>query len=611
MLDAEVVQEAKEDEECDPDAALDGAGFHEEDDADNYNGDDANGYDDDDPLAAEFDELCDKALELNLLDDADYDIITDTVAAGTVALEAALEEIRAAIDDFERGGEPAALGRRPLFARCAPSAGAEPSSPSSVLAVSPLFEPPAQMAVVVDVHYLQVAVKAFSLSGSWSISAFEKALVAACGGTGTIVKRFACDSSKEGGANPLHAALASEGYELVLSPPKPSNGMQGATDVDVACCIFAVAGAFAAQPVADTLVLIAGDSDFRPALVAALGSGRSLQVAVVAESHQLGKSYRAWIDETAHVAHIELAPLLGGQAPGVIDLRGASRPAAGASGRADVGAVLAACEAAVASGCDTLTLNLSGKNREAEWGDTETESLCACLRGGTPQGAVVAPRLQQLWLHHTAIGDAACTALAKLLGPTCPQLEQIHLSDSRVSCAGLEALTTAAVRAGYGKPAGRTTKRKLYINARHLNDGASHAAAAAAAAACLVRLFDPTRVGDRVGTLNYGAGSSPGGRGGGRGKGSGSGKGDGSPGRGKGKGGSSPSGKGGSSPSGKGGYSPSGKGGYSGGKGGGAAGADGAVLYTPNARGKGQARGAGSGKGGGRGSGRGKGRGQG
>ena len=53
MLDAEVVPpEAKEDEECDPDAALDGAGFHEEDDADNYNGDDANDYDDDDPLAA-------------------------------------------------------------------------------------------------------------------------------------------------------------------------------------------------------------------------------------------------------------------------------------------------------------------------------------------------------------------------------------------------------------------------------------------------------------------------------------------------------------------------------------------------------------------------------
>ena len=586
---------ANETEEIEPDAALDGAGSYEEDDADNYNGDD-------DPLAAEFDEVCDKARELNLLDDAEYDIITDTVAAGAVALEAALEEIRAAIDDFECGGEPAALGKRPLFAR---SAGAEPSSPSSVLAVSPLPEPPARMAVVVDVHYLQVAVKAFSLSGSWSISAFEKALVAACGSTGTIVKRFACDSSKEGGASPLHAALVSEGYELVLSPPKPSNGMQGATDVDVACCIFAVAGAFAAQPVADTLVLIAGDSDFRPALVAALGSDRSLQVAVVAETHQLGKSYRTWIDETAHVAHIELAPLLGGQAPGVIDLRGASRPAAGASGRADVGAVLAACEAAVASGCDTLTLNLSGKNREAEWGDAETASLCACLRGGTPQGAVVAPRLQQLWLHHTVIGDAACTALATLLGATCPKLEQIHLSDSRVSCAGLEALTTAAVRAGYGKPAGRTTKRKLYINARHLSDGASHAAAAAAAAACLVRLFDLTRVGDRVGTLNYGAGSSPGGRGGGRGKGSGSGKGDGSPGRGKGKGGSSPSGKGGSS--------PSGKGGYNGGKGGGAAGADGAVLYTPNARGgKGQGRGAGSGKGGGRGPpGRGKGRGQG
>ena len=48
--------------------------------------------------------------------------------------------------------------------------------------------------------------------------------------------------------------------------------MQGATDVDVACCIFAAAGAFAAAPLADTLVLVAGDSDFRPALEAVLAA---------------------------------------------------------------------------------------------------------------------------------------------------------------------------------------------------------------------------------------------------------------------------------------------------------------------------------------------------
>ena len=35
---------------------------------------------------------------------------------------------------------------------------------------------------------------------------------------------------------------------------------------------------------------------------------------------QVGRSYKQWIGETAGVGLLELAPLLGGMAPGVIDL---------------------------------------------------------------------------------------------------------------------------------------------------------------------------------------------------------------------------------------------------------------------------------------------------
>ena len=246
-----------------------------------------------DTLTHEFDELCDKAYSLQLLDDHDYDVITDAVAGGTVYLSDAVDEIRSAVADFEQGGDPIALSSRPLFALSTP-----PSSPCmarTVFPISPLPEPAMRIAVVLDTHYLQVATKAFSLaSSSWSVTAFEAAILAACGGTGAIVKRYACDSSIGGTSNPLHVALRTAGYELILSPPKPSNGMQGATDVDVACCIFAVAGAFASQPVADTLVLVAGDSDFRPALASVLAAGRALQVAIIAEGTQVGRSCGSW-----------------------------------------------------------------------------------------------------------------------------------------------------------------------------------------------------------------------------------------------------------------------------------------------------------------------------
>ena len=238
-------------------------------------------------MGDEFDELCEKALSLSLMDDRTHDQLTDMLAANSSALPDAVLLVHTAIDDFERGGDPTPVELpRTFHADAAPVARSTPSTPSTPVVRARLPRQASCVAIILDTHYLAVAVKAFSLQSGWSIAAFEAALLASCGGE-TVTARFACDSADK--PSPLHTALQTAGYELVLSPPKPSNGMQGATDVDVACCLFAAAGAFASAPVADTLCLVAGDSDFRPALSAILRArGGTLQVAVIAEAHQVG-----------------------------------------------------------------------------------------------------------------------------------------------------------------------------------------------------------------------------------------------------------------------------------------------------------------------------------
>ena len=89
---------------------------------------------------------------------------------------------------------------------------------------------------------------------------------------------------------------------------------------------------------------------------------------------------------------INLTPLLGRTASAggqtVIDLRGPLRPVNSSNGRADVGAIVKACELAVSRGATSLTLNLSSKGGAA-WEDAETLDLCkrlarseAASRGG-------------------------------------------------------------------------------------------------------------------------------------------------------------------------------------------------------------------------------------
>ena len=411
-------------------------------------------------MAESFDEFFERALSLDVLTEAEVDALTDAVASGALSEVGAIERHRAALD--------AALHPRTI-------------------------------GVVLDLHYVQIATRSFGQLTAFSPLAFEAALVDKCGG-GVVSARWACDAAPpDGEEHPhakktLHAALRAAGYTLVLSAPKAS-GTQGATDVDVACSIFRVAGAFEAAAAADTLALVAGDADFRPALAAVLAARKGLRVCIVAEDQNMSKAYKSWISSAAaeaDVSRCDLAALMGTMAPGVVDLRGAARPArADSDGRsADAAAAVAACAAAVARGAKAITLNLSGGGGPA-WGDGHTAELVQLLsRGQPPVGAA----LQQLWLHHLPISDGSCEAIAAALGGgALTALEELHISDSNVSVAGLRAIAAAARRAGCGGGDGRAAprRRKLYVNARHIGGGDAVAVAKEFSGAITLRLAAP------------------------------------------------------------------------------------------------------------------------
>ena len=215
-------------------------------------------HDDEEDLEAPYDEgddldeVLERCTALGLLSERAYDQLTDALASGERSEEEALAEWAPRLRQWEEN----------------------------------------TIGVVLDLHYLQITASSFSLQTDWSLPDFEEALVAACGG-GTIVQRFACDAALDEhgeqhnhGKAALHARLRRAGYELVLSPGKgvTKSGQrgQGATDVDVAVCIFDVAGAFARAPRARTLALVAGDSDFKPALVRVLAEHGSAATAAAA-----------------------------------------------------------------------------------------------------------------------------------------------------------------------------------------------------------------------------------------------------------------------------------------------------------------------------------------
>jgi len=84
----------------------------------------------------------------------------------------------------------------------------------------------------------------------------------------------------------LHTRLSDCGYQLALSPNKRTGPggfrKQGATDVEVAMALFELAGAFAERALVDIIVLVAGDSDFQPAVARVLEARPGLRIVVVA-----------------------------------------------------------------------------------------------------------------------------------------------------------------------------------------------------------------------------------------------------------------------------------------------------------------------------------------
>lgn len=521
---------------------------------------------------SDLDDILERACALGLLTESACDALTDELASGTRTEEELLAEWSPKVEAWETN----------------------------------------TIGVVLDLHYLQITASTFSLQTDWSLPDFEEALVVSCGG-GRITHRCACDAALDAHADAghgkaaLHARLRAAGYELVLSPGKGvvKNGVrgQGATDVDVAVAIFEVAGAFAPEPRARTLALVAGDADFKPALsrvLAARGSGGGdasgdgqLRVCVVAERSFMGARYLDWIDGNADIDFVQLERLLGAMASNVLNLRGADRPRDAVTGRADARAVAAAViEAAARCGgsggggaggakngggmtpeqeAAALTLNVSGSTSRGQgtgpmWGDAETAMLVRELRA-TPAAAGC---LGELWVHHTDIGDASLATFGEKLLPVAPRLTELHISDSHVTLEGLRRLAEAARRAGCGLPTSSPPRKRLYINARHLPATPEALALVRDYADCtIVRLQQKAAArinagggGGGGGGGGKGGGSSPGiGFGGGGGKGKGGGR--------KGKGNGDGRGGGGGGRGGGGGYSPrgGGKGKGKGGKG--------------------------------------------
>ena len=323
-----------------------------------------------------------------------------------------------------------------------------------------------------------------------------------------IVERYACDciaSEKRfgHGKNRLHAKLRDAKYELILSPPKRVTGSQGSTDVDVALSILHVAGAFAAQPLANALVLIAGDADFKPCIHRVLSARQDFHVYVVASKDAMGHDYKSWLDSVDRVHFIDINLLFGSMAPHVVDLRGAALPI-GQTGKTDVKKVVRLLEkvAVAIEHTDTpLTLNISGAMGDT-WGDPETHEFVnrliddtivgndpesggdAAHDGSSHYDAIleILSNLGELWMHHTSIGDESCTALSRLIS-CAAQLRELHVSDTNITIEGLLILVRAAANSGCGE--GRP---RLYINARHWHGDEVYTLARESRRSCTVKL---------------------------------------------------------------------------------------------------------------------------
>jgi len=373
-------------------------------------------------------------------------------------------------------------------------AAAEALDPEANITATPLADamaglrleaaPPAagrRVGMVIDLHYLEVRAKQFSLKTTWDIADMERCVQERV--NGTITRRLLADSeTKAFSGSPmdskskLHSRLHTYGYRLALSPTKrssqtgsPQGGRprQGGTDTCVVVFLMQLAGAFEAEPV-DTIVLVAGDMDFQPALEY-IARHSHVHLCVIAAEDTLRREYRDWIKSGAsRTSLIELDDILRDMAPHTLDLRG--------KGTAILGAAEELSERVV----ENLKLHHAERLRKKEAqkllvvklqhsgrGLTDAKLAALCGAVGT-MGPEYRAELGELWIHHTAITDASCEPLAHLIA-CCPNLHEIHISNTHVSLEGIALLVRAKLEAPSAPSSERKTRRcELYINASHI-----------------------------------------------------------------------------------------------------------------------------------------------
>jgi hypothetical protein len=277
----------------------------------------------------------------------------------------------------------------------------------------------------------------------------------------------------------LHTRLEDAGFTMHCSPNKSSKpradgsraaGGQGATDVDVVVILFDLAGAFVDAstrdsdgPQCDHIVLVGGDSDFRPALEYLLRRGPpAIRLWVVADARCSGRRndatmqsrYSDWLSSEPRAGILSLpkvlealardsgktvllyehvlptgvqaSDLVPGHVPHVVSVLETALAAQTSKAVArieqalhdhanDAEALSSATEAAVED-LGEVILNMSNND---SLGDGEVLALAAGIAETLQRRPQLRGALTELWLHHTSVGSSGdgtgATALAAIL----------------------------------------------------------------------------------------------------------------------------------------------------------------------------------------------------
>lgn len=345
--------------------------------------------------------------------------------------------------------------------------------------------------IILDYHYVDVLCKSYSLSSTWSISAFEEAILHTSTSNATLSCRIAVDSRNAAGSigkQKKHADLEGASYQLWLCENKRATSelvQGGATDIAIASSLYKLAGAFEQSSSCEEIFLVAGDSDFLPCLQHIEQSQpRGLhRIVIVGARCTMQAEYVHWLQSISSqlISFYDLFDVLQRLAPHVCSFEGNLFNAMCFHDSDTGGKRLDAfrCARNILSSMHSLREMQRGghqsysvrvvvklSNLHASFTDADCSALVARLLDElddhTP--SVDPELLGQLWVHHTAISDGACSAIARLLRKT--KLSELHVSDTNITANGLQVVEDAARDVGFGQ---RPTYQRLYINAKHID----------------------------------------------------------------------------------------------------------------------------------------------